>query len=66
MLELIISIKGATITPAAATTVKLAQVLPYINHNEAVRLIADHERITMAKADVEYSLGTNQLQAAGL
>lgn len=66
VLGLIASIKGATVTPATATAVKLAQVMPLIDRKAAVAQIAAHYGEPITIAAVQYDGTVLRLQAAGL
>jgi hypothetical protein len=66
ILALISTIKGSSLTPASMTAPKLAQVLPAMDRDAAVALIAQHEGISTECAQVEFNVGMARLQTAGL
>jgi hypothetical protein len=66
ILALIMNIKGSTLTPASVTAPKLAAILPLMNRDEDVALIAQHEDISTEQANVAFNVGMARLQAAGL
>ena len=66
ILALIMNIKGSTLTPASVTAPKLAAILPLMNRDEDVALIAQHEDISTEQANVAFNAGMARLQAAGL
>ena len=66
ILALIMNIKGSTLTPASVTAPKLAAILPLMNRDEDVALIAQHEDISTEQANVAFIVGMARLQAAGL
>jgi hypothetical protein len=66
VLGLIATIKGSTITPAAVTQVKIAQVLPLMDRNRSIALVAAHYGEPRFMAAYQVDSTVQQLQALGL
>ena len=65
VLAILVSIKGATITPASATTIKIAQVEPLMDRQLTVRMIAAHYQESAFAASMRVDYATYALAQAG-
>jgi hypothetical protein len=65
VLALLVNIKGSTVTPASATAVKLAQVMPLMDRQLAVRMVAAHYQESELFASARISYGQYTLEQAG-
>ena len=45
VLAILVNIKGSMITPASATTIKIAQLEPLMDHQLTVRMVAEHYQV---------------------
>jgi len=65
VLALIISIKGSTAAPASATTIKISQIVPYMDRQLTVQMVAKHYRESELTALARVAYADNVLVQAG-
>lgn len=65
ILALLVGIKGSSVTPASASVVRIAQVMPLMDRNLTVKMVAEHYQESQTVASMRVSYAQYELTHAG-